>query len=267
MSKKLDSANDGSAEDFGLLTQTAEGTRPSKAVGSKEKSLKEKKTKRPRKIIEPPPKKIEAFLSQIESEKDTLTLEDVERYKPPKIPHTRSQEYEKEYNDVFGTLTRSFSMPKLREIFNLYNMPQLPTSHQKKIPYAEQILEKWGWTPLAVVQRNILDQTKVSECQFPLGPGEAFLLMGKDGAELLNLAKRYDVHLSFTGYPISLRVKGLQGSVKRLEGYLKSFKKDIEVETISLPLQQSIPSETFKSISRLSGAYLAPEDDKVFRSF
>ena len=46
-----------------------------------------------------------------------------------------------------------------------------------------------------------------------------------EGAELLNLAKRYSVHLSFIEHPLKLRAKGLQGSLKRLQGYIDSFKK------------------------------------------
>ncbi len=46
-----------------------------------------------------------------------------------------------------------------------------------------------------------------------------------DGAELLNLAQRYGVNLSFhTGDALSLKATGLQGSLKRLTGYLNSFK-------------------------------------------
>ncbi|KAF9472245.1 hypothetical protein BDN70DRAFT_844679 [Pholiota conissans] len=216
-----------------------------------------------RKIIEPPTKKIEAFLRRAKSENHTLTLADVERCNPSTIPDTRSPRYEAEYNEVMNNLTRSFSMVNMQKIFDLYKMPQLPLSRQNKVRYAQAILEHWGWTPIAVVRDSVLDETKASELHFPLRSEEAFLLMGKDGAELLGLAKRYSVNLSFYDHPMTLKANGLQGSLKLLEGYLKGFKKDIQSEVTSLPLGQSLSFGTLKSISRLSGAYLVPEKDKL----
>ncbi|KAF8198944.1 hypothetical protein BJ912DRAFT_683750 [Pholiota molesta] len=232
------------------MSDDAVSTRPSKPK------------KAPRKVVEPPTKKIETFLQRVESEKDILTLVDAERYNTPTIPDTRSPQYEVEYNQVMNNLIRSFSMLNLRKIFDLYKLPHLPMSRQTKVPYVQAILEHWGWTPIAVVRDTVLDETKASELRIPLRVEEAFLLMGKDGAELLSLAKRYAVNLSFSDHPMALKAKGLQGSLKRLEGYLKSFKKDIVSETTSLRQGQSLSSETLKSISRLSGAYLASEKDK-----
>lgn len=231
-----------------------------------------KPKKAPRKVVEPPTKKIETFLQRIESEKDTLTLVDAERYNTPTIPDTRSPQYEVEYNQVMNNLIRSFSMLNLRKIFDLYKLPHLPISRQTKVPYVQAILEHWGWTPIAVVRDTLLDETKASESRefrllriwfaltpsflcpgIPLRVEEAFLLMGKgenfsltfisfhrkpmvciDGAELLSLAKRYAVNLSFSDHPMALKAKGLQGSLKRLEGYLKSFKK-VRFSCLHLP--------------------------------
>jgi hypothetical protein len=231
------------------MSDDAVSTRPSKPK------------KAPRKVVEPPTKKIETFLQRVESEKDILTLVDAERYNTPTIPDTRSPQYEVEYNQVMNNLIRSFSMLNLRKIFDLYKLPHLPMSRQTKVPYVQAILEHWGWTPIAVVRDTVLDETKASELRefrllriwfaltssllcpgIPLRVEEAFLLMGKgenfsltfissktygciDGAELLSLAKRYAVNLSFSDHPMALKAKGLQGSLKRLEGYLKSFKK------------------------------------------
>ena len=155
------------------------------------------KTRPKPRFVNPPPPKIEAFLRQLESEGDTLTLTDVENCRPSKIADTRSPEYEVHYNAAADRLMRSFDMPSMRRIFDLYSIPQLSVSLQRKKLYAEAILEYWGWKPTSVVKEDILDETQSSElCAiyvyiwnlwrfwidltgFPLSNDEAFLLMGK----------------------------------------------------------------------------------------
>lgn len=76
---------------------------------------------------------------------------------------------------------------------------------------------------------------------FPMEPGAAFLFMGKgtrmftlyeyvlnlklDGDDLTSLAKRYNVNLSFTSNPLSLRVQGLKGAIKQVQGFMKVFEQ------------------------------------------
>ncbi|KJA29133.1 hypothetical protein HYPSUDRAFT_32488 [Hypholoma sublateritium FD-334 SS-4] len=247
-------------------TKSAKTMTPAKVYTANESAVPKTKPKKPR-FVNPPPPKIEAFLRQLESEVDTLTLADVENYRPSEIADTRSPEYEVQYDAAFDRLTRSFDMPSMRRIFDLYSIPQLSASLQKKKLYSQAILEYWGWKPASMVKEDMLDETKSSELSFSLNNDEAFLLMGKDGAELLNLAQRYGVHLSFsTDRALFLKAKGFQGSLKRLKGYLNSFKTDIQVENASLHLGQILPFETLKRISRLSGAYIMTEDDRVHTS-
>ncbi len=121
------------------------------------------KTKPKPRFVNPPPPKIEAFLRQLEFEGDTLTLIDVENCRPSKITDTRSSEYEVHYNAAVDRLMRSFDIPSMRRIFDLYSIPQLPVSLQRKKLYAEAILEYWGWKPTSVVKEDILDETLSSE--------------------------------------------------------------------------------------------------------
>ena len=46
-----------------------------------------------------------------------------------------------------------------------------------------------------------------------------------DGADLLNLTQQYSVHLSFNSDPLSLKVQGLRGDVKRMDVHMKNFEE------------------------------------------
>jgi len=46
-----------------------------------------------------------------------------------------------------------------------------------------------------------------------------------DGAGLLSLAKRYNVHMSFSSNPLILRVQGLRGAIKQVDSYMKYFEE------------------------------------------
>ncbi|CAA7266542.1 unnamed protein product [Cyclocybe aegerita] len=208
-----------------------------------------------------PRNKLIAYLAHIESTKDKVTLEDIEQYKHRRRPNPRSSTYDQDYTELLDVLAASFTIPQLKRFLQLYGTRPPPKRRLTKRLYAETIMEKWGWTSLAEVQQDRIDQSEVSEHQFPMEPGPSFLLMGKDGADLLSLAKRYNVHLSFTSNPLTLKVQGLKGSLKQVEGYLDIFKSGLEFETSCLPLGQRVNPEASQSISRASGAYVEAEAD------
>lgn len=62
-----------------------------------------------------------------------------------------------------------------------------------------------------------------------------------DGTGLLNLAKRYDVHLSFNSNPLALRVQGLRGAVKQVDSYMKYF-EEVSLLVVCLDHVQSLCS-------------------------
>jgi len=46
-----------------------------------------------------------------------------------------------------------------------------------------------------------------------------------DGANIINLTGRYNVHMSFTSNPLMLKVQGKRGDLKQIEGYMEVFMK------------------------------------------
>ncbi|KAF8912763.1 hypothetical protein CPB84DRAFT_1670434 [Gymnopilus junonius] len=204
---------------------------------------------------------IENYLGHLQTTKHELKLEDIERYKPPKVANPKSPDYETIYNEVISSLMRSFSQPQLRQFLQLYGLPS-PHHRGNKRTFAVKILEeKWGWPSLAKVSQDRIDWSEVSERQFYLDPAQSFLLMGKDGTNLLNLSRQYNVSLSFTANPMSLRVTGLKGSLKQIDAYLQTLKKDIDLDIFPLPFSKTLGPDIAQSISRLAGAYVKILDD------
>ncbi|PPQ85889.1 hypothetical protein CVT25_015831 [Psilocybe cyanescens] len=194
-----------------------------------------------------------------------LTPKDVEALKPEKIADPKSLDYEIEYKKVLDSLMKAFTWPQLRQYLESTNSS--PPSKGYKLATAEYIVEeKWGWTPLKQVLQDRVDWTEISEQHFSLDPGYSFLLVGKDGTELLKLSKRYNVQMSFIN-PRSLKVTGLKGALKQIEGYLESFKRDVETEDFSLPAEGNVTIPADR-ISRLSGAHVkANYGSKISISF
>lgn len=95
----------------------------------------------------------------------------------------------------------------------------------------------------------------------------------KDGADLLSLSKQYNVHISFSAHPLSLKVEGLRGALDRLSKHIVEFKKvrsvscghpefcahpsvqNIEEKIFMLPAKKAISPDLLQRISRLSGAF------------
>ncbi|KIM48101.1 hypothetical protein M413DRAFT_61998 [Hebeloma cylindrosporum] len=229
---------------------------------AKRKTRKPKATLKTESLLEKSP--LHDFLDKVESSKDVITLTEIEYYKPGSIPDPDSPSYEAQYNQLVASLVESFTFQQLQDFSKSYNLPT--PSKQRKVDCVTAIIEKgWGWPPLAKVKAERGDWTEISDSQFPLGPEQSFLLMGRSGADLLSLSQRYNVHLSFGTNPISLRVKGLKGSVKEFETYLKQFKNELDVENVSLPLEYKLSSAQLKSISTLSGAYVGTENGNELR--
>ncbi|KAF9532028.1 hypothetical protein CPB83DRAFT_848225 [Crepidotus variabilis] len=237
----------------------------------KKKYTKKPKVFRPLKPLEPgalESSKLRQHLKHIEDTKDELVLEDLERHKPAKVADSRPTTYDKQYAELRRNIIRSFSVPQIQKFISMYGITLPPYRKKSKDLCTELILERWGWKPLRVVreERALWRDTSVKE--YPMNSGSAFVFMGQDGADLLNLAKRYNVHLSFNSDPLSLRVQGLKGAIQQLDGYLKVFYEDIAQDTVELPIGLTISVEMAHELSRLSGAYAEPlESGKILVTY
>ncbi|KAH9486822.1 hypothetical protein JR316_0000887 [Psilocybe cubensis] len=187
-----------------------------------------------------------------------FTVQDVEHLKPKKQTNAKSKNYESEYQQVLNVLLKSFTWPQLRQYVEHANLS--PPSRGNKLATAQHILENiWGWTPLQQVLQDRADWSESGEQLFTLDPGYSFLLVGKDGTELLQLSRRYNVKMSFTN-PRTLKVQGLKGALKQVAGYIESFRNDVTTEDFDLPTKKKL-TVLADRISRVSGAHVKPKDD------
>ena len=200
--------------------------------------------------------KVKDFLEHVESIKDTLGLEDLERFRPDRQPVPTSPEFEEQYNDLRDKLCHAFNKHQLQSFLKLYGL-DFPTKHPK-IAHVTMIMENaWSWPSLERVKKERIDWTVSSQrssyllppargkpfnpCSLPYGSqtvlsahGKRFLQFSNpavdishrpciDGTNLLNISKNYNVHVALLSNPLSLRVEGLNGALKQFEAYLNDF--------------------------------------------
>ncbi|KAI0660400.1 hypothetical protein C8Q70DRAFT_975197 [Cubamyces menziesii] len=202
--------------------------------------------------------RVQSYLASINASGAEPTLEDLERCRPSKMPPPHSPRYVQAYTELIGTLCRSFTKEQLRKFLvqTLGTSRHCATS-RKKAEYAESILEKlWSWPTLRELEKAKRDRTEVLTKVLPVTASELFLILGKDGSDLLRLSKEYDVHISLRRKPMGLRVEGTRGSLRGLAEHIDTLKKSFVQETYTLPLPVPIPAGLVQRISRLSSAYL-----------
>ncbi|KAG9314451.1 hypothetical protein JVU11DRAFT_5248 [Chiua virens] len=204
------------------------------------------------------PTRLDRYLSSVRTADLEPTLDDVGRYKPQSFSRPDSPQYAAEYTNLLESLCRSFSKDQLRRFAELYKLDPIWTRvRRRKTEYAESIIEKaWGWPSLKEIERKQRDTTEVLVKSFTVSPAQLFLMMGKDGADLLQLSMQYNVHISLTASPLALRVEGLRGSLKGLSEYISSLKKSIIDEIFELPTGRPVQPDMLQRISRLAGAYV-----------
>ncbi|KIK40011.1 hypothetical protein CY34DRAFT_289306 [Suillus luteus UH-Slu-Lm8-n1] len=204
------------------------------------------------------PTRVDLYLASIHAAGLEPTLDDIERCRPKRHSSPESSKYAEEYNNLSDTLCRSFSKEQLRKFTELYNLDPIWTRcSRRKVEYAESIIEKqWNWPSLKEIERRQRDRTEVVIKTFSVTPSQLFLILGKDGADLLQLSMQYNVHISLASNPLALRVEGLRGTMKQLTEHLSELKKGIIDEIVELPSKQPIRQDLVQRISRLAGAYV-----------
>ncbi|KAI0331950.1 hypothetical protein GY45DRAFT_1299916 [Cubamyces sp. BRFM 1775] len=202
--------------------------------------------------------RVQSYLASINASGAEPTLEDLEQCRPSKQPQPHSPRYVQAYTELIATLCRSFTKEQLRKfLVQTLGTSRHCATNRKKAEYAESILEKlWGWPTLKELEKAKRDRTEVLTKVLPVTASELFLILGKDGSDLLRLSKEYDVHISLRRKPMGLRVEGTRGSLRGLAEHIDALKKSFVQETYTLPIPAPIPPSLVQRISRLSGAYL-----------
>lgn len=108
--------------------------------------------------------KVQDYLDFVAATKDTITLADIERYRPPSYSTPGTLQYEADYNALLDNLVRSFSGKQLRIFLDLYKLS--PPTKRTKWYYAVQIIEEqWHWPSLTQIQKEQRDWSEVAyEC-------------------------------------------------------------------------------------------------------
>ncbi|OCH96202.1 hypothetical protein OBBRIDRAFT_883448 [Obba rivulosa] len=204
------------------------------------------------------PSKAELHLAAIQAAGLEPTLNDLNRLQPKHHPPITSPRFALKYNELVDTICRTFSREQLRRLITLADLdPLWSRLSRKKVEYAETIIEEiWGWPKLAEVERALRDRTEVSQETIPVTASQLFLILGRDGIDLLELSKQCNVHIALLTHPLSLRVEGLRGALKRLRDRVTDIKESIVEVTFQLPSRQAIRPDMIQRISRLGGAYI-----------
>lgn len=105
--------------------------------------------------------KVKRFLDHVESIKDTLGLEDLERYRPNDRPVPTSPEFEEKYKALYNTLIRAFTKPQLQVFLNLYGL-HLPAKCTKPAYVIKIMEEVWSWPSLEKIRQEKFDRTETS---------------------------------------------------------------------------------------------------------
>ncbi|KAH9969018.1 hypothetical protein BC827DRAFT_1121818 [Russula dissimulans] len=210
------------------------------------------------------PSKTESYLSSLFTDGATPTLQDLERLKPSEHSVPQSKKYAHEYLTLLNTICRSFSHDQLRSFSQQYGLHI--GSNQRKMSVAEAIVEKaWRWPSLKELKRAQRDRTEVTSRTLAITSSELFILLGKDGSDLFQLSKTYNVHISVKSNPLSLYFEGSRESVREMEKYVGN---GIVEDTIDTPFSHAVPQEVLQKISRLSGAFVENlENQKVRKTF
>ncbi|KAF8078516.1 hypothetical protein FPV67DRAFT_1663244 [Lyophyllum atratum] len=199
--------------------------------------------------------KLQEYLDHIASTGQEVTLTDVERYRPSEHPSPRSPEYEEQYNTLVETLVRSFSLDQLRKFLDMYHLNATPKRNKWEI--ATAIIERqWCWPSLATMKKRKRDWTEVIHESFPLDARQSFLILGKDGADLLALSTEFNAHVSFSANPLCLKVEGLRGSLDNLSRHIEDFKSGIKEQLFRLPSGEIVEQASVQRISRMSGVFV-----------
>ncbi|TDL28369.1 hypothetical protein BD410DRAFT_780867 [Rickenella mellea] len=204
------------------------------------------------------PNKVDLYLAALRAEGKEPSLTDIDRCRPSYVPAGDSPDYPEKYNELVDRLCRTFSKDQLRRFGQEYGLGNVWTrSGRRKSEYAESVIEKvWGWPNLKELERLRRDKTEITQRSFPITASDLFLLLGRDGSELLQISLDFNVHISVTQEPLALRIEGLRGAMKKLDIVIAARRKTFLEDIIELPSKQPIRADLLQRISRLAGAFI-----------
>ncbi|KAF9015244.1 hypothetical protein BDQ17DRAFT_1418336 [Cyathus striatus] len=203
--------------------------------------------------------KIQAYLDQVENA--SITVQDLERFKPARYGTPGTPQYEKDYNSLLDNILRSFSAEQLRHFAKSYNLPSKKRGAKRECAVAI-IEDSWKMPSLGDIKKQLRDSSEVAQQEFLLDPSQCFLLLGKDGSDLLQLSSKYNVHVSLSAAPLCLKAEGVRSALEKLAGYITHFKEDIDIKLFDIDNVKNISIELLHHVSRKSGAFIQYNNER-----
>lgn len=218
-----------------------------------------KKTAPPTKVRVPlEPSKTEQYLLALQNQGLEPSLKDLERLRPAGHPRPGTNKYAEAYGALVDSMCRSFSSEQLRQFAVDFGLSGKYThSRRRKVEYAEAIIEQiWQWPSLRELERKHRDKTVMTAQSFPLEQSHLFLIIGKDGSDLLQLSTQFNVHVSLVQNPLALKVEGVREALNGVRDHIQNIKKNVIEETFEVLTKTPIRHDLLQTISRLTGAFV-----------
>jgi len=205
----------------------------------------------------------EQYLRTLSQSVDPPTLADLEKHRPPRLPALSSPTYNKLYNDTLEHLSKSFTKNQLIAFEQLLGRQELKSRKKKAILENVMAHGLHIHSPSAI-ERAHRERTEVHSESITLPPSALFFLLGKDGADLLQLSNEHNVHVSLAPEPLALSVSGLRASILAFCAAVKQRTEVIHAKRLPSSMFLKPPSlQLLRKVSRLSGAFLEPDGPNV----
>ncbi|KZV75524.1 hypothetical protein PENSPDRAFT_731633, partial [Peniophora sp. CONT] len=222
----------------------------------KRKAKAPKKKKEPEPVVEPSGPVLDELLQDLEQQhrSGTVTLEDVDRYKPQHIPVEDQPTYANDYEPVMDLISSRFSKNQLQNL--VLQSGLRPASHTKS-GYVSAILDqRWGMPPPEEVKQKLDHQRIVVSTLVKMDPPLLFHVIGKDGKRLFEMARQLNVRTHFSSAPVGISFSGSQQSIESAKQSVWDIKKDLIEETFVMLNRQPIPAHLIQHLSRLTDAFV-----------
>ncbi|KAI0002074.1 hypothetical protein BJV77DRAFT_33648 [Russula vinacea] len=132
--------------------------------------------------------------------------------------------------------------------------------------FAEAIVEKaWRWPSLGELNRAQRDRIELASKTLALASSDLFILLGKDGSDLFQLSRTYNVHISVKRNPLAIYLEGTRESIRAAQECVDVVRKSIVEDIVDTPFAHPVSQEVLQRVSRLSGAFVENIGDQKLR--
>lgn len=195
----------------------------------------------------------------------------------------RKLEYVALYEATERLVAGGFTLPQLRRLEKesrleagvaRLELPAEKSSSKQKIIH-RIMSSRWNMIHPAVIKEYLAEENATSEQDYPVSPSELFIFLGRDGENLLHLAKELKMNITVDREQTSADLKqastsgkapsrpgfiihasGAAGNHKRLKRHLEEQRSLMTVRMVVLPIGPLLSPALLQSISRISGAFV-----------